>query len=270
MILNIVRSTLPLMPTAPAFALTRLLASIPPRPPLKERDRDALAQARPLQFGRGKRAWSWGSGPLVVFVHGWGGRGVQLAPLARHVAAQGFEAVVFDVTAHGASSGWRAGFADFVADLGALVQRLDKPVHAYVGHSAGGLAMMAARALKGFRAPHYICLCAPRGPYVPIDMIRRLLGVPEPVLQRCRRYYAGQFAASWEELDRGRVFAEAPQGRLLLVYDEDDDQVQHTDGDRIRSLWPAAQLLKTRGLGHHKVLWDRGVMQEVAGFLQAA
>lgn len=267
MVHPIVRSTLPRLPTGLAFACTRVLASIPPRLRLKERDREALASARPFRFGRGRRAWSWGQGPLVILVHGWGGRGAQLAPLARQLADQGFEAVVFDVAAHGDSPGRHAGFDDFIADLAALTRALGRPVHAYVGHSAGGLCLMAARAIAGLRAPHYVCLAAPRAPYVPIDILRRELDPPETLLARFRRYYAAQFQAGWDELDRGQAYVPTAAERLLLVYDHDDTQVPHADGDLIRARWPAARLVKTRGLGHHKLLWDARVMAEVAAFI---
>lgn len=245
---------------------------MPPRLSIKERDREALSQAERIEFGRRNRktAWAWGSGPLVVFVHGWGGRGTQLAPLARHVAAQGFQSVVFDATAHGESKGWRATFRDFVSDVAGLSEQLGKDVYAYVGHSAGGLCMMAARALEGIHAEHYVCLCAPRGPYVPVHAIRKKLNVSDAVLERCRTYYSELFDSSWDELDSGHAFAYSNHGKLLLIYDEDDDQVEHTDGERIKAIWPSAKLVKTRGLGHQKVLWNPEVINEVAMFLQPA
>lgn len=274
MLTSVARSVLSVLPAGPAFGVTRFLAGIPTRLPLKERDRDALALAERFEFGDRSRkvGWSWGSGPPVVCVHGWGGRAAQVATLARHLAERGFEAVTFDVTAHGESEGWRVTFEDFIADVGELARTLGRDVHAWVGHSAGGLCMMAAREREGIRAPRYVCLCAPRSPYVPIRAIRKRLNPSEAVLERCRHYYAEQFDASWDELDRGRLFAppDSPDDeRLLLIYDETDDIVEHTDGDRIRDARPSATVLKTRGLGHREVLWSPEVMDEVGRFLRA-
>ena len=52
----------------------------------------------------GKRlvAWSWGEGPTVLLVHGWEGRGSQMAAFAAPLAEAGFRAVAFD--APGAAS----------------------------------------------------------------------------------------------------------------------------------------------------------------------
>ncbi len=270
MLIKIVRFLARRLPEGVSYVLIELLASIPSTPPLKESDRRILSLARKFRFGpKGKNtAWAWGDGPPVVFVHGWSGRGSQLATLADHVARQGFRSVVFDVTAHGESKGLRITFRDFISDVAELTAALDKPVFAYVAHSAGGLGMMAARELSGIRAGRYVCICAPRSPYVPIRDIRRILDPPEAVLDRFKAYYSGHFDATWEEMDRNRAYAPSDNDSLLLVYDEDDDRVEHTDGERIQAVWPSARVLKTKALGHLKVLREQQVMDEVVEFLQ--
>jgi len=270
--LKLIRLIVHLMPHDVAFAFTRLLASIPTSPPLKENDRRVLSRARRITFGnKGEKvAWIWGKGPLVLLVHGWSGRGGQLATLAQHISMRGFQTVVFDVTAHGESKGWRVTFRDFITDVAELTHFLDQPVFAYIGHSAGGLGMMAARELKGIRAERYVCLCAPRAPYVPVNDIRKIVGPPKAVLERFKLYYAGHFDSTWEDLDRGRAFAQSDHARLLLLYDENDDRVEHADGERVQAIWPSAKVMKTRGLGHQKIMWDPQVIDEVASFLQAS
>ena len=93
-------------------------------------------------------AWVWGHGPLVILVHGWNGRAAQLAPLAMDIAQRGFRCVAIDITGHGSSPGHRTAWADFIADIASLSQSLGQEVYAYIGHSAGGLAMMATRAIS--------------------------------------------------------------------------------------------------------------------------
>src|SRR6185295_15857353 len=53
-----------------------------PRHRAPEREREALASARPFRVRMGRRqlqAWRWGRGPVVLLLHGWGGRGGQLS-----------------------------------------------------------------------------------------------------------------------------------------------------------------------------------------------
>ncbi len=50
------------------------------------------------------RAYLTGSGPMVVFVHGWGGSAYQFLPLMRGLARCGFSSLAFDHLGHGQSS----------------------------------------------------------------------------------------------------------------------------------------------------------------------
>jgi len=271
-LVSIARLLLPLLPHRLAFALARTLASIPSIAPLKAHDRKVLDAALRIEFGRDRRkvAWVWGQGPTVVFVHGWGGCAGQMVGLADRAARDGFRSVVFDVQAHGESAGRSVSFRHFIDDLAELSDFIGVPIHAYVGHSAGALCMMAARELRGLRAAHYVCLCAPRAPYVPVREIAQRLQPREGVLRRCEAHYAAQFERSWQDLDHGCAFRDPGHGRLLLVYDMDDARVDNSDDACIRSVWPAAQVIKTRGLGHQKVLWDANVCRYVLAFLQGA
>lgn len=270
MLVQIVRLLLPLLPQRLAFVLTRTLASIPSNAPLKAHDRKVLDVARRIEFGSDRRkvAWIWGQGPTVVFVHGWGGGAGQMVGLAESAANDGFQSVVFDVQAHGESSGRSVSFRHFIDDLAELSDFLAVPIHAYVGHSAGALCMMAARELRGLRAARYVCLCAPRAPYVPVREITQRLNPRDDVLRRCEAYYASQFERSWQELDHGCAFRDTGHGRLLLIYDLDDARVDNNDDTIVRTVWPSAQVVKTRGLGHQKVLWDAHVSRDVLEFLQ--
>lgn len=270
MITQAIKAVTRYLPDNFAFSVTTRLAARLVKLPLKERDCKALAQGRRFTFGSPKLrvGWSWGEGPTVVLVHGWGGRAAQMAPLAMRIASLGFRAIAFDATAHGESAGGRISFRNFVTDVGDLANFLKQDVYAYVCHSAGGLCTMAARKLIGIQASYYVCLNAPRAPYPPVKSIRRQLNPPPSLLRRYQDHFAAQFDNSWETLDSGAAFTYAHQGELMLVYDENDERVEHTDGDKISKLWPSATLIKTKGLGHQKILWSPEVIESIANFLQ--
>jgi hypothetical protein len=36
----------------------------------------------------------------------------------------------------------------------------------------------------------------------------------------------------------------------------------------IQAVWPSAQVVRSRGLGHRKLRWNEAIIQKVGGFLQ--
>ena len=94
-----------LAPEAAAARAERLFLTPPrPRRPAWEIDLLARAEARPMRVGpRRIETWTWGTGPSVLLVHGWGGRGTQLGAFVAPLVARGFSVVTFDAPGHGAS-----------------------------------------------------------------------------------------------------------------------------------------------------------------------
>jgi len=269
MLIKIAKYAIRVVPESAASAVTRALAAMTRRPPVSSFEQKAMAQAGKLYYGEDKKnvAWAWGEGPLVIFVHGWGGRAAQMAPLALHVAKLGFRSVAIDVTGHGDSPKRHTRWDYFSRDIAALSRSLREDVYAYVGHSAGALSMMAARSLEGIRAQRYVCICAPSYPFPPIDVIQKKLNPKKGVLASYKAYIAEQFETTWEQLQAGRSYANAGPD-MLLFYDETDRYINHGEGDRIQALCPGARLVKTNTHSHLNVLAAPELAQAVGKFLE--
>lgn len=259
------------LPDRLVLPLAIRLAARPARGPLTEKNRDLLAGfSRSVISGRPHLvAYERGRGPVVLFVHGWGGRGAHLALLASAAAERGFRAVLFDAAGHGESGGNRIGFDCFAQSAARAAKSIGLSIHCIVGHSAGGLSVMAKSAAPQLQAKGYVCIAAPLYPYVPLDRLREELGASENVLERCKPFYASQLDMTWEALREGAAYWPSPRARLSLVYDRDDKQVRSQDGTTIRQLWPGADLLVTTGLGHQRLLWDQQVIDHVVQFIES-
>ena len=121
----------------------------------REKDREVLARFEGFRFGfRGNRqAWAVGHGPQVVLVHGYNGMAAQMAPIARDLEMNGYRAILFDAGGHGESASHRVGFDTFIEDTRSILEEIG-PVHALIGHSAGGhLALMLASRKTGNPLP---------------------------------------------------------------------------------------------------------------------
>jgi pimeloyl-ACP methyl ester carboxylesterase len=267
MLIEVAKFVINVTPEAMANSIIRSLAAMTQRPPVSSFEQEAMAQASRMSYGENNVAWVWGEGPLVIFVHGWSGRAAQMAPLALHVANLGFRSVAIDVTGHGDSPQRHTRWGYFFRDIAALSQSFREEVYAYVGHSAGGLAMMAARNLRGIHARRYACVCAPSFPFPPINVIQKKLNPRKAVLEHYKNYIAEQFETTWEELQAGCSYANAGLDTLLF-YDETDRFVDHSEGDRIQRLCPGAWLVKTSAYSHQKILASPELAQTLGAFLQ--
>lgn len=271
MIFKTARLLVKTLPEPLALRLVHNLAGRTQRPAVRPAQQEALAQARQVHYGPQGRnvAWEWGpaEGPLVILVHGWGGRAAQLAPLAATLAQQGFHCVAIEITGHGSSPGARTTWRSFIDDVAALTATLGQPVHAYVAHSAGALTAMAARGIHGIGATRYVCICAPSHPHPPITAIQQKLDPRPGVLQRYREHIAQQFGSGWDTLATGTAWHGAGPN-LLLFYDTADRYIDHNEGNRIQALCPGAHLTKTTQYGHARVLEAPELAQAVEEFLQ--
>jgi len=268
MLTKVIKLMINVIPEDAAYALTCFLAALPQKTHLKNQDKEILSQAKRIEFGpnNSKTAWSWGEGPLVILVHGWGSCGAHMGVLATMLASKGFQSVAIDITGHGDSTGRRINFRDFYQDIGTLVRFLDQDVYACVGHSAGGLCMMAARELENLSAKKYVCISAPQKPYPPINLIRKKLGVSDAVIKRYKNFLADQFNCRWGDITR-RVYSSDSESQLLLIYDKSDRFVDHMDGDEIKAYWPSATLVKTWGIKHSQQIRSPVIQEKVVEFL---
>lgn len=247
--------------------LAKTLSSSAPMP-LREQDAALLVGASQFWFGpqASRPGWSFGEGPIVLLVHGYSGRGVQMAVLARAIAAQGFNAVLFDAGGHGSARREKVGFHTFIEDTAAIAQHLNSPLFAMIGHSAGGLAMMRARAIHGVEAQRYGVIAAPFFPYVPLEnMLRR--GAPGHVLPYIKAILSDQFRATWSELVNGLSFSPEAGKPLLAIYDELDDRVRPSDANLISAVWPGSKIVRTSGYGHNRILQSEEVVSATTKFL---
>ena len=54
---------------------------------------------------------------------------------------------------------------------------------------------------------------------------------------------------------------------LLVIHDEDDAEVPIACGEKIAHAWPGAELVRTRELGHRRILRDAKALQAVVRFV---
>lgn len=254
-----------------AARLGERLFLTPPRHQAPPREHEALANAASFHIpfrGRRLRAWRWGGGgEPVLLVHGWGGRGGQLAAFAPALVEAGLPVVAFDGPAHGRSDGRLASAPDFAEAIRAVAAHLGG-IRGIVAHSMGALSTVVALR-KGLRAEAVVFVGPSLGPRGFLRIFGETVGLSKATQTAVARRLEERFGVDFESYDV-RDDCATMTIPLLVVHDRRDTDVGSEQGEAIAGAWPGAELLLTDGLGHRRILRDAEVVRRVAGFLAAS
>lgn len=214
-----------------------------------------------------RHGYLWGkSGPLVVLVHGWGADSTSMFGLVRTLQQKGLRVLAFDAPAHGAWPGTRTSMTEYVQATQCAIAALGD-THGVLGHSLGGIAAVAALARMGKHGVQRLAILS--APYslaaVAERWSRSTYRLPQPVVAEMRaalKQRNGVPVEYWDICTLGRDF-EMP---VLLMHDEDDDTVPYADAERICGALRHAELEKTTGLGHLRILFEGRIHRRLAQF----
>lgn len=224
--------------------------------------------------GRTVRGWTWGQGPVVYLVHGWGGTLEQLTPLVAPLLDRRLQVVAFDGLSHGRSDPGAHGPASSDAvelgrSLDAVAARFG-PARAVVAHSMGALSTLLALRDGWLAAERVVLLAPPSGIPDLLEALRRELGLGERTMGRLVERVRRRTGYAPGELGLATIAAsltDRERPELLVVHDLLDREVPHEPSRLLVRSWPGAQLLSTAGLGHRRLLADAAVGGAVARFV---
>jgi pimeloyl-ACP methyl ester carboxylesterase len=232
-----------------------------------ERERALMEGATPFDVATSDgriQAWRWGEGPAVILVHGWEGRGSQLAPLAQPLASRGLSIVTFDAPGHGASDGTRSSLPQFLAALQAVAGSTGE-LQGIAAHSFGcAAATLALR--EGLEARRVVYFAPPIDPSDYTGRFGEALGLTDAVVDRMRFRIEQRFRRKWSDYSLAAL-APAMTARLLVVHDTTDRETYWSEGAALAEAWPGARMITTQGLGHRRILRDPELLEKAAGFM---
>lgn len=224
-----------------------------------------LGQARRFSFKSEEnvlQAYQWGTGPAVVFVHGWAGRGIQFSRYVSKLTSKGYSVITFDHAGHGRSQGKTANyflFSNAVYDL--FEQLADMDVRAVIAHSLGASAVI-----------NYLWRTKRK---IPAVFIAPALHLIEMLDQTFRRYglpvriFNSLIAEIGEQTHH--VFAKENPVDLLktlthdimIIHDIDDRAVAYEDSWNASAIQNNISFFPTKGLGHIRILADEQIIDLV-------
>jgi pimeloyl-ACP methyl ester carboxylesterase len=208
--------------------------------------------------------WTWGDGPRVVLAHGWEGTARDVVPIALALAERGRSVAVFDMPAHGASTGRTTTLPEMADAVGAVAHATGTPA-AVVGHSLGAAA--AVLALRDGLGASTAALIAPAAePRLFVRRLADVLGFSDAQHDGLVKQIEHRAGIGIDEIDSARV-ARALTARALILHDPADRQVPFSHGEALAHAWRGATLQAVHGLGHRRVLYDRAAIERVVAHI---
>ena len=256
-----------------AAAITSQLFCRPQKHTRPPREQAALADALPFQVRVGRRpvqAWRWDpkvapTGRTVFLVHGWAGRGTQLAGFVEPLVAKGYTVVAWDGPGHGASAGDSSSLVELADTVYAVARALRSTPVGIIGHSMGAVAAGLAIA-EGLACERAVWISPPASLIDFVHSFADIMGFSPRMQERLTQRMNRTFTVNMADYDVEEM--RIPHGdRMLVIHDTDDKEVPIEHGKRVAAAISAAELIETQGLGHRRILRADDVIQRSVGWI---
>ncbi|MBS0287679.1 MAG: alpha/beta hydrolase [Proteobacteria bacterium] len=213
------------------------------------------------------RVWSWGEGPTVFFIHGWGGRGTQVSSFVEVLNNAGFRVMSLDMPAHGQSDGKKTNAFIIAKAINEILQSIDN-LHGIITHSFGG-AIFGHLYNAQLPLNKIVMFCPPATVKTALDQFCNTLTLPASIetyiTTRLKNDFGPDIFNKLSLLENAKKIA-IP---TMIVHDKDDDVVPFKDGQEVIKILKQGTFLETQELGHRKILFDTNVVKQVSQFIQS-
>ncbi|MBZ9630134.1 alpha/beta hydrolase [Salegentibacter sp. LM13S] len=253
---------------ASRFAAQLFLTPFKYKLPDREKNMDELSKQYRTKIPKTDReivVYEFGeSEKKILMVHGWSGRGTQLAKIAEALKAKGYSTISFDAPAHGKAPGNKSMMLDFIDS----VQFLDNkygPFEAVIGHSLGGMATL--RAVKeGLNSKKLVIIGTANSITHITREFARNLKMNRKVADKMKAHFDKKFNIDMDSYS-GAISAKEVNIPTLVIHDENDVDVEISSAYDIHEVLENSELFITKGLGHRRILGDSKVINKITTFI---
>ena len=249
--------------------LIRKLFFIPRCRPLKAVEKEFLDRGERFFIkvnGEDVVCWRWGSGPSILFAHGWNGRGIQFRTFIQSVLEHGYSAIAFDGPGHGESGKRSSSYFQMTDAVRALLKdSTDQPLLGLIGHSFGAAAIVNAQHKEHTKIPAVLL--------APALQLQRLLdeafqfhGVPLEIFYKIISHYENEYHYKLTEDNPAQILPSLDIP-VLIIHDEHDQVVPVTDSKNSAQISDNLDLMITTGLGHSRILKNKEIIEYALDYL---
>lgn len=209
--------------------------------------------------------YEYGTAPKkILLVHGWSGRGTQLAVMAEALLKAGFSVVSFDAPAHGKAPGKMSMMPHFIEAI-EVIEKKFGPFEALIGHSLGGMSSLKAVS-NGLPVKKLVIIGTANSVTHITREFARNMKMNNKVAAKMKSYFDHKYEVDMDTLS-GAVSAEGVKIPTLVVHDENDVDVHISSAHEIHEKLKNSELYITSGLGHRRILGNSEVINKIIQFL---
>lgn len=210
------------------------------------------------EYGKGERK--------VLLVHGWSGRGTQLAKIAEALNKEGYKCFSFDAPAHGKLEGKMSMMPFFIESIH-YMDELYGPFDVVIGHSLGGMSSL--RAIRnGLDVKKLIIIGTANNISEITRHFAQNMKMNNEVARKMKNYLDKKFNEDMDVLSGGES-AKHVSTPTLVIHDEEDVDVKVNSAYEIHSELENSELMITKGLGHRRILGNKEVINKITTFIAA-
>ena len=229
-------------------------------------------EGEPLQLlveGIRVNGWRWNhpAERKALLIHGFESSVVNFDRYIKPLTRKGYEVLAFDAPAHGRSGG-KTITAPLFRQTIREIYRQYGPIHSFIAHSFGGLAVCLALEEISHTNEYRLVLIAPASETVTaIDSFFRFLQLDPAIRPEFEKIILrrGGVTPSWFSIRRAMKHIRA---KVLWIHDEDDEVTPLADALKVKAEnYPHIEFVITRGLGHRRIYRDNKVSKIIIDFL---
>lgn len=242
----------------------------PRRSEVKDWELKAELKGERFHLGEDISAIRWRSAPeqanhkQILLVHGWESRATHMYGFVDGLLALGYNVVALDMPGHGRSPG-KSSNAHLFAQTVSLAEQVLGEFSVIIGHSMGASATSIAVG-NGVSPEKMILISGPSSIENSIRHSTRMFGFNRRTTDHFISKISQYVGVPFQQLDATNLLKEC-HIPTLLIHDESDIEVLHSESKRLEGVLKNAHLMTTQGFGHRKILKAQPVLQAIADFV---
>ena len=212
----------------------------------------------------------WGHGPLIVMMHGWSGSGTQFRKFIPSLINAGYRIALFDAPSHGINPGKKSHLIEF-SDTLIVIQKKLGDINTVISHSFGSMATVVA--MQRELAAKKMILIAPHLDANEMHITySELLNLNPRLSNRFRDLIELKMKSIlkieeiWGYLSPKKLLSHNSY-KGLLIYDLNDEEIPQKQFKEIERYWKNSTVITTTDLGHHRILKDKNIINEVVNYI---